>query len=182
MIGTGVNDLKWCFLCLWVTFVDIFRCLPYEMGGSYRRSSDGNLDGGHNETHGHGNERLERQDMFSSFIHSNICNYWKPLIQTQIPKPKFPPRHPCLPLQLGPPDRLLAPNNNIRMLQRRIIQNLFLLPHTLCQTSSSGRLYLLANLIPFVLKSETSLDFGFIERPFFNRKLVSENRRRSFPI
>jgi hypothetical protein len=30
------------------------------------------FDGGHNQTHGHRNERLERQDMFSSFIHSNI--------------------------------------------------------------------------------------------------------------
>src|SRR5271170_8030801 len=119
--------------------------------------------------------------MFSSFIHSNICNYWKLLIQTQIPKPKFLPRQPCPSLQLGRPDTLLAPNNNVRILQRRIIQNLFLLPETLSQTSSSGRLYLLVNLIPSVIKSATSLDFGFIERPFFNRKLVFENRRRSFP-
>ena len=60
---------------------------------SYRRTSDGNLDGGHNETQGHGNERLERQDRFSSFIHSKICSYGRLLIQTQILIPNPPAPH-----------------------------------------------------------------------------------------
>jgi hypothetical protein len=70
------NDWIKYLLSSWMTFVGVFRCLAYEMGvrtGGVQTGTIHKEDGGNTETQGHRDETLERQDSFSSFIHSDIC-------------------------------------------------------------------------------------------------------------
>jgi len=141
--------LKWCFLCLWVTFVDIFRCFPYEMGVRIGGVQMGNIhkeDGGNTETQGHRGERLERQDSFSSFIHSNICTIPNYSFRRRFPYQKAPSQL-CLQQHCLPPF-LLAPYNARVILPRFIIQKLLLLDHILNTISKSMGFIILNNLIP----------------------------------